>query len=48
MVFEDPDTQITSTSVADEVAFALENLKVPTPEIERRVGAALAWSASPA
>jgi energy-coupling factor transport system ATP-binding protein len=41
MVFEDPDTQITSTSVADEVAFALENLKVPTAEIERRVGAAL-------
>ncbi len=41
MVFEDPDTQITSTSVAEEVAFALENLKVPTAEIARRVGAAL-------
>ncbi len=41
MVFEDPDTQITSTSVAEEVAFALENLMVPTSEIRRRVGAAL-------
>src|SRR5262245_54712617 len=41
MVFEDPDTQITATTVAEEVAFALENLKVPTPEIARRVGDAL-------
>ena len=41
MVFEDPDTQITSTSVAEEVAFALENLMVPTSEIRCRVGAAL-------
>jgi energy-coupling factor transporter ATP-binding protein EcfA2 len=41
MVFEDPDTQITSTNVAEEVAFALENLKVPTLEIGRRVSAAL-------
>lgn len=41
MVFEDPDTQITATTVAEEVAFALENLKVPTPEIARRVGEAL-------
>jgi energy-coupling factor transporter ATP-binding protein EcfA2 len=41
MVFEDPDTQITATTVAEEVAFALENLKVPTLEIGRRVGAAL-------
>jgi energy-coupling factor transport system ATP-binding protein len=41
MVFEDPDTQITATTVAEEVAFALENLKVPTPEIVRRVGEAL-------
>jgi energy-coupling factor transporter ATP-binding protein EcfA2 len=41
MVFEDPDTQITATTVADEVAFALENLKVPTLEIGRRVGEAL-------
>ncbi|PDQ21924.1 ABC transporter [Mesorhizobium sanjuanii] len=41
MVFEDPETQITATTVEGEVAFALENLKVPTPEIVRRVGEAL-------
>lgn len=41
MVFEDPETQITATTVAEEVAFALENLKVPSPEIARRVGEAL-------
>ncbi|MET3577491.1 energy-coupling factor transport system ATP-binding protein [Mesorhizobium robiniae] len=41
MVFEDPETQITATTVEGEVAFALENLKVPTPEIARRVGEAL-------
>ncbi len=42
MVFEDPETQITATTVESEVAFALENLKVPTPEIVRRVRDALA------
>ena len=42
MVFEDPETQITATTVESEVAFALENLKVPTPEISRRVRDALA------
>lgn len=41
MVFEDPETQITATTVAEEVAFALENLKVPPPEIATRVEAAL-------
>lgn len=42
MVFEDPETQITATTVESEVAFALENLKVPTPDIDRRVRDALA------
>ncbi len=42
MVFEDPETQITATTVESEVAFALENLKVPTPDISRRVRDALA------
>lgn len=42
MVFEDPETQITATTVENEVAFALENLKIPTPEIARRVRDALA------
>jgi len=37
MVFEDPETQITATSVEAEVAFALENLGVPREEIEVRI-----------
>jgi len=41
MVFEDPETQITATTVEGEVAFALENLRVPTPEMRRRVSEAL-------
>jgi energy-coupling factor transport system ATP-binding protein len=36
-VFEDPESQITSTSVENEIAFALENLKVPREEIRRRI-----------
>ncbi|MBZ9675489.1 ABC transporter ATP-binding protein [Mesorhizobium sp. ES1-1] len=41
MVFEDPETQITATTVEGEVAFALENLKVPTPQMAVRVREAL-------
>ncbi len=36
-VFEDPETQLTATSVENEIAFALENLKVPREEILRRI-----------
>ncbi|MDF1515267.1 MAG: energy-coupling factor transporter ATPase [Anaerolineae bacterium] len=36
-VFEDPETQITATSVENEIAFALENLKVPRDEIIARI-----------
>lgn len=36
-VFEDPETQLISTSVENEIAFALENLKVPREEIIRRI-----------
>ncbi len=36
-VFEDPETQLTATSVENEIAFALENLKVPREEIRRRI-----------
>ncbi|NBD34739.1 MAG: ATP-binding cassette domain-containing protein [Chloroflexi bacterium] len=36
-VFEDPETQLTATSVENEIAFALENLKVPRDEILRRI-----------
>ena len=41
MVFEDPETQITATTVEGEVAFALENLKVPTETMQPRVAEAL-------
>jgi energy-coupling factor transport system ATP-binding protein len=37
IVFEDPEIQITSTSVENEIAFALENLCVPRAEILRRI-----------
>lgn len=40
-VFEDPDIQLTATSVENEIAFALENLKVPVAEIRARIPRAL-------
>lgn len=36
-VFEDPETQLIATSVENEIAFPLENLKVPVDEIRRRI-----------
>ena len=41
MVFQNPDNQIVATIVEEDVAFALENLGVPSDEIQRRVDAAL-------
>ncbi len=41
MVFQNPDNQIVASVVEDDVAFAPENLGVPTPEIRRRVDEAL-------
>ncbi len=41
MVFQNPETQIFSTSVESELAFPLENLGVPPGEIRRRVEDAL-------
>ena len=41
MVFQDPESQLVTASVADEVAFGPENLGVPRDEIEERVAAAL-------
>ena len=41
MVFQNPDNQIVSTIVEEDVAFALENLGVPPAEIRRRVDDAL-------
>ena len=40
-VFDDPETQLISTSVENEIAFALENLLVPRDEIIARIGPAL-------
>ncbi|MBX3413112.1 MAG: ATP-binding cassette domain-containing protein [Pirellulales bacterium] len=42
IVFQSPDDQICSTTVAAEVAFGLENLSVDEAEIGERVAAALA------
>ncbi len=41
MVFQNPDNQIVSNVVEEDVAFALENLGIPTAEIRERVDAAL-------
>ena len=41
MVFQNPDNQIASNVVEEDVAFAPENLGVPSDEIQRRVDAAL-------
>lgn len=36
-VFQDPDNQMVTTTVEDEIAFAAENLVVDPPEVRRRV-----------
>ncbi len=41
MVFQNPDNQIVATVVEEDVAFAPENLGVPSAEIRRRVEEAL-------
>lgn len=41
-VFEDPETQLVATSVENEIAFPLENLKVPPEIIRERIPQALA------
>lgn len=41
MVFQDPESQLVTSSVADEVAFGPENFGVPREEITRRVEDAL-------
>ncbi len=41
MVFQNPDNQIIATVVDEDVAFALENLGVPYPEMVERVNEAL-------
>lgn len=41
VVFQNPDNQIVSNVVEEDVAFAPENLGIPTPEIRQRVDDAL-------
>jgi energy-coupling factor transport system ATP-binding protein len=41
LLFQDPESQIATLTVADEVAFGLENLRVPPDEIGPRVAVAL-------
>lgn len=47
MVFQDPESQLVTASVADEVAFGPENLGVPRPEINQRVKTALSATRLP-
>jgi len=42
LVFQDADAQIVGETVAEDVGFGPRNLKLPKPEIERRVAEALA------
>ena len=41
IVFQDPDTQLITNSVEDEVAFGLENQRVPRQEMRERINRAL-------
>ncbi|WP_186337559.1 MULTISPECIES: energy-coupling factor ABC transporter ATP-binding protein [Furfurilactobacillus] len=41
MVFQNPDNQFVGATVADDVAFGLENAGVPRPEMQKRVQEAL-------
>jgi energy-coupling factor transport system ATP-binding protein len=43
MVFQNPDNQIVSTTVEEDVAFGPENLGISPDEIRRRVDLALEW-----
>ncbi|MFV0319194.1 MAG: ABC transporter ATP-binding protein [Microbacterium sp.] len=41
MVFQDPDAQLVTGTLLDEVAFGVENLRLPAAEVMRRAEAAL-------
>lgn len=42
MVFQNPDNQLVATVVEDDIAFGMENLGVPAPEMNRRIDEVLA------
>ncbi len=41
MVFQNPADQIVASTIEEDVAFGLENMNLPTPEIKQRVAAQL-------
>ena len=41
MVFQNPDNQMVATTVEEEVAFGVENLQIPNPELRERVDSAI-------
>lgn len=41
MVFQNPDNQMVATTVEEEVAFGVENLQIPNPELRNRVDNAI-------
>ena len=41
MVFQNPDNQMVATTVEDEVAFGVENLRVANPKLRQRVDSAI-------
>lgn len=41
MVFQNPDNQMVATTVEEEVAFGVENLQVPNPQLRERVDNAI-------
>jgi energy-coupling factor transport system ATP-binding protein len=46
-VFQDPETQIVSSGVEDEIAFGLENLNIPSDEIDARITESLGMAGIP-
>jgi len=41
LVFQNPDDQLFCPTVRDDIAFGLENIELPAPEVEARINAAL-------